>query len=76
MGDLKKLETNLEFNIKNTKKVLDIAKEENYETVVVIGMKDGYSKIHWSGYESRFKIIGMIEDAKIGFINNAGIDNG
>ena len=52
-------------SIKEVREHLLSLAEEGFEEFVLIGVKDGYAQTHWSGIESNFKILGMIEHAKL-----------
>ena len=43
----------------------------DYETVVIIGLKDGAAHIHCSDNLSRLKLLGAIEQAKHHILNSA-----
>ena len=43
----------------------------DYETVVIIGLKDGVAHIRFSEHLSRLKLLGAIEQAKFHILNNA-----
>jgi len=58
----------IEFNKEEqsrVKGVLEKALAENFESVILIGIKDGHYRVMGSGNNDRLKVIGFLEVAKM-----------
>lgn len=51
--------------IDTVKEALNEAVSENYDSVIIIGIKDDNLKVRWSKLDDQFKIAGCLEIAKM-----------
>lgn len=69
-NNLKVVEPLVPVNVQSCNEILDWAKEQNFDTVLVVGMKN--SKIYWqrSIVDHSALFVGLLEMAKIDMIAN------
>jgi hypothetical protein len=72
MNKLKVLHSPKEEMIKDAKGILNEAIEEGFETVLVVGIKDGQVYFRCSGCLNTHEKLGLIESAKFDWMNSWG----
>jgi phosphoheptose isomerase len=53
------------------KRALETALEQNLDSIMIVGVKDGKLTTVWSGYDTLEHKIGCLELLKVNLINNA-----